>query len=74
MSKKSGCKPNEIYIKGLGCKPKNRIRQINNIIIYYDDNHKFGCQAPDGRKMEDRMTYAVAVKWAKQTKDWVIKK
>jgi hypothetical protein len=70
MVKKSGCKKNEIYIKGLGCRPKKKIRQINNIIIFYDDVYKFGCRSPTGI-MEDRLTYKKAVEWAKQTKDWV---
>lgn len=65
------CRTKKIYIKKLGCRPKSRIQRINNITIFYDDIYKFGTKAPDGRIMEDRMTYSQAKQWAKSTKDWI---
>ena len=71
MTQKNRCGSGEIFIKNLGCRPKNKIQQINNITIFYDDFYKFGCKFPDGRIMEDRMTYGQAKKWATMTKDCV---
>jgi len=71
MAQNKRCSSGEIFIRGLGCRPKNRIQQINNITIFYDDFYKFGCKFPDGRIMEDRMTYVQAREWATMTKDCI---
>jgi len=61
MSKKSGCKKNEKYIRGLGCRPKTKIRQINNITIFYDDAHMFGCKSSDNKILKQDLTYRQAI-------------
>jgi len=74
LANKHGCKPGSIWIPGYGCNRKNQILKKNKLTVFYRFPYRFGVKTPDGRILEDRMTFSQAKSFAKRTKDFLIKK
>ena len=50
-----------------------RIRQINNLVIRFDEIYKYCVWSPYGVCLEDRLTLEEAVEYCNNTKDFISK-
>lgn len=48
-----------------------KIRQINNLIIYYTDFYQYAVWTKDGICLEDRLSLEQAIDFCKNTKDFI---
>lgn len=51
-----------------------RIKQINNLVIYFTPMYKYAVWSLDGRCLEDRLTLEQAEEFCRETTDFVVKK
>ena len=50
-----------------------KIKQINNLTIYYTKMYQFAVWTPEGKCLEDRLTLDQAIEFCKSTKDFTAK-
>ena len=50
-----------------------KIKQINNLTIYYTKSYQFAVWTPEGKCLEDQMTLDQAIEFCKNTKDFTAK-
>lgn len=55
-------------------KKGTRIKQINNLIIRYTDEHQYAVWTIDERCLDDRMTLEQATEFCERTKDFCRRK
>lgn len=48
-----------------------RIKQINNLVIYYTEFYQYTVWTKDGVCLEDRLTLEQAIDFCKSTRDFV---
>ena len=51
-----------------------RIKQINNLIIYFTSMYKYAVWSPYGICLEDRLTLEQAEEFCRKTTDFVLRK
>lgn len=51
-----------------------KIKQINNLVIYYTEMYHYAVWTPDGRCLDDRMTLKQAENFCKEVTDFVAKR
>ena len=51
-----------------------KIKQINNLVIYYTEMYHYAVWTPDGRCLDDRMTLEQAENFCKEVTDFVAKR
>lgn len=48
-----------------------RIKQINNLVIYYTELYQYAVWTPTGICLEDRLTLEQAIDFCKNTRDFL---